>query len=181
MTETGTYNEAELVIALKKKENTAFRYLYLHYRGALLSIITQIIPDEETANDVLQESIITIWKNIDKYDPAKGRLYTWLLNVTRNTAINKIRSKEYKNSLKNESTENLVYKPEASFDIETKITQIGLRKMVREMRTEYRDVLELAYFHGLTQEEISRALNIPLGTVKTRLRNSILELRKKFR
>lgn len=181
MTETGTYNEAELVIALKKKENTAFRYLYLHYRGALLSIITQIIPDEETANDVLQESIITIWKNIDKYDPAKGRLYTWLLNVTRNTAINKIRSKEYKNSLKNESTENLVYKPEASFDIETKIIQIGLRKMVREMKTEYREVLELAYFHGCTQEEISRALNIPLGTVKTRLRNSLLELRKKFR
>ena len=181
MAETRTYNETELVIALKKKENTAFRYLYLHYRGSLLSIITQIIPDEETANDVLQESIITVWKNIDKYDQAKGRLYTWLLNVTRNTAINKLRSKEYKNSLKNESTENLVYNPEAGFNIETKVNQIGLRKMVSEMKTEYREVLELAYFNGFTQEEISRALNLPLGTVKTRLRNSILELRKKFR
>ena len=80
------YTEEGLIEALKNHQNEAYRHLYLHYRGSLYNIITQIIPDMETANDVLQEVLVTIWQNIDKYDAQKGRLYTWLLNLTRNAA-----------------------------------------------------------------------------------------------
>ncbi|HRX95249.1 MAG TPA: sigma factor, partial [Chitinophagaceae bacterium] len=80
-----TYSEEELVDALKNKENKAYRYLYMNYRGALYNAISQIIPDEETAGDVLQETFITVWQNINKYDPAKGRLFTWLLRISRNS------------------------------------------------------------------------------------------------
>jgi RNA polymerase sigma-70 factor, ECF subfamily len=173
-------SETELIAALKNRGNEAFRYLYQNYRTSLYSVISQIITNEETAADVLQESFITIWKNIDKYDPAKGRLFTWLLNVTRNTAINKLRSKEYKNSLKNETLENFVYTIDEKESLRTNINEIGLRKLTGELKKELRDVLELAYFTGFTQEEISKTLNIPLGTVKTRLRSGIIELRKKF-
>jgi hypothetical protein len=73
-TEQQSYTEPELVAALKKHDNQAYRHLYIHYRGALFNIITQLVPDTETANDILQEVVVTIWKNIDKYDPGKGFL-----------------------------------------------------------------------------------------------------------
>jgi len=175
------YTETELVNALKQKDNAAFGHLYLYYRGSLYNIINQIVPDTETANDVLQETFITVWKNIDKYDPTKGRLFTWLLNLTRNCAINKTRSKNYKNYLKNDDLDNYVNTSEKTGSTEMNTNQIGLRKEVSKLKNELKLVIELAYFHGCTQEEISKTLNIPLGTVKTRLRTAIIELRKYFR
>lgn len=174
------YTENELVDALRDHQNDAYGYLYLHYKGALYNIICQIIPDPETASDVLQEVFITVWKNIDKYDAQKGRLFTWLLNVTRNTAINKTRSKIYKSSLKNDSINNYVNYFDDKSAYHQNINLIGLRKEVNMLKEEFKIVLELAYYNGFTQEEISKSLNIPLGTVKTRLRNAVLELKKHF-
>jgi RNA polymerase sigma-70 factor (ECF subfamily) len=174
------YTEQELVEGLKNHKHDAYRYLYFHYRGALYNIIIHIIPGTETANDVLQEVFMTVWKNMEKYDPEKGRLFTWLLNVTRNTAINTTRSRIYKNSLKNDSISNYVNSIDEKGAYEQNINHIGLRKEVSRLKDELRAVLELAYFSGFTQEEIAKALNIPLGTVKTRLRSAVMELRKQF-
>jgi RNA polymerase sigma factor (sigma-70 family) len=177
--EPNLYTEPGLIEALKNHKNEAYRHLYLHYRGSLYTIITQIIPDTETANDVLQEVFVTIWQNIEKYDAQKGRLYTWLFNLTRNAAINKTRSKNYKNSLKNEDISNYVNNTDEKGTWQN-INQIGLRKEVGRLKEDLKIVLELSYFNGFTQEEIAKTLNIPLGTVKTRLRNAVIELRKKF-
>lgn len=175
-----TYTEAELVLFLKKHDKNAFEYLYHNYKGALLTVIKQVIADDETAGDVLQEAFITAWKNIDKYDAAKGRLFTWLYNVTRNCAINTTRSKSFKSQQKNDSIDNYVNYTEALPAQEVNVNRIGLRKMVHQLREDYKNVLELSYFNGYTHEEISKILNIPEGTVKTRLRNALIELRKQF-
>lgn len=181
MTTDALHSEEALVLSLKKKEEEAFRYLYLHYRGSLFTVINQIIPDKETAGDVLQEVFIAVWKNAEKYDAEKGRLFTWLLNIARNTAINKTRSKNYKNALKNEELNNTVYSTEKTNENQVPVNTIGLRKEVCRLKEDLKQVLELSYFHGCTQDEISKALNIPLGTVKTRIRSAIIELRKNFR
>ena len=177
------FNDTEswLVKALKEKNNAAYHQLYKHYKGSLFSIISNIIPETEVAEDVLQETFITVWKNIDKYDSGKGRLFTWLLNLARNTAINKLHSKNYRNSLKNDDITNFVNDGETMAAKEMNINQIGLRQEVRKLKEDQKNVLELFYFNGFTQEEISKALKIPLGTVKTRLRMAIIELRKHIR
>jgi RNA polymerase sigma factor (sigma-70 family) len=180
LAETIIYTETDLIAGLKKRNDGAFEYLYNNYKGALFTTIRQIIPDAEIAGDVLQEAFITAWKNIDKYDPAKGRLFTWLFNVTRNCTINTLRSKNYKSQQKNESLDNYVnYIDEKETQV-FNINQIGLRKQVHLLREDYKNVLELSYFNGFTHEEISTILNIPVGTVKTRLRNAVIELRKHF-
>jgi RNA polymerase sigma factor (sigma-70 family) len=180
LTKTITYTEADLVVGLKKKDAGAFEYLYNNYRGALFTLVKQIIPDTDNAGDTLQEAFVTAWKNIDKYDPAKGRLFTWLFNVTRNCAINTLRSKNYKTQQKNESLDNYVnYSGEKEVQV-INIDQIGLRKQVHLLREDYKNVLELSYFNGFTHEEIAKTLGIPVGTVKTRLRNALIELRKHF-
>jgi RNA polymerase sigma-70 factor (ECF subfamily) len=174
------YKESELVTALKKHDNAAYKYLYNNYKGALYNAITQIIYDEEIAGDVLQETFITIWKNIEKYDPSKGKLFTWLLRLTKNTAINKTRSKIYKSQQKNADLNIYVNYLEEKNPEQIELNSIGLRKQVHALKEDYKNVLELAYYQGFTQEEVSKALNIPLGTVKTRLRSALIELRKQF-
>ncbi len=175
-----TYTELELVTALKSHSDKAYSYLYLNYRGSLYTIICQIIPDTEIANDVLQEVFVAIWKNIEQYNAEKGRLFTWLLNIAKNTAINKARSKNYKISLKNDNLDYLVNNIDASTSYQQSINSIGLRKAVGQLKDEFKAVLELAYFNGFTQEEVAKALEIPIGTVKTRLRNAVLELKKQY-
>jgi RNA polymerase sigma factor (sigma-70 family) len=175
-----TYTEDELVAGLMQKDNKAYEHLYLNYKGALYAVISQFITDTETANDVLQDVFVAAWSNIDKYSKEKGRLFTWLHTLTRNTAINKLRSKEFKTTQKNESLADYVSTIELSDSLQLNINAIGLRKQVHLLRDDYKAVLELSYFNGFTQEEIAKTLDIPLGTVKTRLRNALIELRKNF-
>lgn len=170
------YDEPELVRLLKQRGQQVFGYLYDNYSGALLTIIRNIVSDEDLSNDVLQEVFVKVWKQIDSYDSSKGRLFTWMLNIARNTAIDTVRSKHYRNNQQNrELTEN-VY--DAGGSSETKTDEIGLKKIVHGLKEEYRVLIELSYFQGFTQDEISKMLDIPLGTVKTRLRTALIQLRQ---
>ncbi|HEY1869743.1 MAG TPA: sigma-70 family RNA polymerase sigma factor [Chitinophagaceae bacterium] len=176
MTETLSYTESELVQQLRQHTQAAFSYLYDNYSGALYNVIFSILQDRELANDVLQEVFIKVWRQIDQYDPGKGRLFTWLVNISRNASIDTLRSKSYHLQKQNrELTEN-VYTAAGTTNIET--DTLSLRKVVSNLKEEYKVLVELAYFQGYTQDEISKLLNIPLGTVKTRLRSALIQLRE---
>jgi RNA polymerase sigma factor (sigma-70 family) len=170
------YSEQELVVMLKEQSNDAFNHLYDHYSGALYTIINQIVPGKETAGDVLQEVFINIWRKIDSYDAAKGRLFTWMLNIARNAAIDKVRSKGYKDSLKNlqiPETENI----NPAMSTNPGVSDVGLKKVLMNLNDDSRKLIDLSYFQGFTHEEIAKMLGIPLGTVKTRIRTAISQLR----
>jgi RNA polymerase sigma factor (sigma-70 family) len=108
LSNTTTYSEEDLVALLKSGDESAFSYLYDHYSGALNGIIFRMINDTGLAEDILQEAFVKIWNNFSSYDPSKGRLFTWMLNITRNLAIDTIRSKGYKKQSKIQSSENAV-------------------------------------------------------------------------
>ena len=169
------YNESELVLLLKQRQQSAFSYLYDNYSSALLSVIVGVVSDSELANDVLQEVYIKIWRQIESYDASKGRLFTWMLNVARNASIDTVRSKGFQNSQQNRELTEAVYDAGGTTQIQT--DQMGLRKVVHQLKEEYKVLVELAYFQGFTQDEISKMLNIPLGTIKTRLRTALTQLR----
>jgi RNA polymerase sigma factor (sigma-70 family) len=173
---TGIYNEQELTTALKAKDDQAFSYLYDHYSGSLYSIILQIVKSPEVASDVLQEVFVNIWRKIESYDPIKGRLFTWMLNISRNASIDMLRSKNYQSSQKNQEITDNVYG--SNQVTQTSIDSIGLSKFLGKLRPEQRVLIELAYFKGYTHDEIAQIEDIPLGTVKTRIRNALLQLRE---
>jgi RNA polymerase sigma-70 factor (ECF subfamily) len=172
---TATYSEDELVTALKKRDAMAFSYLYDNYSGSLYTVVCQIVSDMEAANDVLQEVFINIWKKIESYDPAKGRLFTWMLNIARNASIDAVRSRSYQNSMNNTP---LSGNNEVAGTINFNVDNIGLKKILQRLKPEHRVLLDLAYFRGYTHEEIADIENIPLGTVKTRIRSALLQLRE---
>ena len=173
-----TYTEQELVSLLKDRDSKAFGYLYDNYSAALNSIILQLLNDVDLANDVLQEVFINIWKKIESYDPTKGRLFTWMLNIARNASIDLLRSRSYQNSQKNRSLSDNVDVWSKSSASEMDIDNIGLKKVLEKLKEEHRTLIELAYFKGYTHEEIAEIESIPLGTVKTRIRNALIQLRE---
>ena len=176
MPETKKYSEEELIYLLKKRDQVAFSYLYDNYSGALYSIILQIVQNTELASDVLQEVFINIWRKIESYDPSRGRLFTWMLNITRNASIDTLRSKSYQNSQKNQGlSENVNINSQVT---QTNIDNIGLNRILAKLKPEHRVLIELAYFKGYTHEEIAQIEDIPLGTVKTRIRNALLQLKE---
>jgi len=176
LTSNTTYGEAELVALLQQRNNQAFTYLYDNYSGALFGVISQIIANKETANDVLQEVFINIWRKIETYDLSKGRLFTWMLNIARNASIDKIRSKSWQNDLKNQSMPEDVNTLENQ-SVRLNTDNVGIKKVLGKLKEEQRTLIELSYFQGYTHEEIAKGLNIPLGTVKTRIRSALLQLR----
>jgi RNA polymerase sigma factor (sigma-70 family) len=176
------HSERELVFLLKEKNARAFGYLYDNYSTALYNIIRQMISDTELANDVLQEVFLNIWRKIETYDSSKGRLFTWMLNIARNASIDTLRSKSYQNSQKNQELPNDVNNNSSSFlYMPINIDNIGLRKILDKLKPEHRILIELAYFKGYTHEEIAQIENVPLGTVKTRIRNALLQLKEYLR
>ena len=160
---------------LQQQDEKAFSYLYDNYSAAIYGIINSIVADRESANDVLQNVFVNIWRKIASYDASKGRLFTWMLNVARNAAIDEIRSKGYKDKLKNQPFPENVDIAGASTNPD--ITDIGLKKILTNLKGEHQVLIDMSYFKGFTHEEIAKALNIPLGTVKTRIRSALIQLR----
>ncbi len=160
---------------LQQRNEKAFGYLYDNYSGALYGIVNSIVTDKDIANDVLQNVFVNIWRKIESYDASKGRLFTWMLNIARNASIDEIRSKGYRDSQKNQSlSENVDF---AGAFTSPAIADVGLKKVLTKLKSELRILIDMSYFQGFTHEEISKALNIPLGTVKTRIRSALIQLR----
>jgi RNA polymerase sigma factor (sigma-70 family) len=172
-----TYTESELVAGLRARDQQIFGYLYDHYSPALYGVVLKVINEENIAGDILQEVFVKIWRSIEKYDAEKGRLFTWMLNIARNTAIDALRSKAYKLEQKIQDINSDVYHNASQLTVNPSVDHLGLVKVLEKLNKEQRVIIDLAYFKGCTQEEISKVLDIPLGTVKTRMRNAIIQLR----
>jgi len=174
------YTEEELVSGLKNSDKAAFAYLFDQYSDALYGVVFKIIPDDDWAQDILQEAFVKIWKNIPNYDPSKGRLFTWLLNIVRNHSIDTLRSKQFKQVSENHNLEDSVNIIDSERNQAPKEDTIGIVKLLDHLIPDQKILVELIYLQGYTQQEAADELKIPLGTVKTRLRNALLNLRNKI-
>lgn len=170
--------EPLLVAAMQQGRQDAYSQLYDQYSNTLFGVVNKIVRNEEFAPDVLQDSFVKIWKNIANYSAQKSTLFTWMLNITRNTAIDFIRSKNYRVGLENHNIDDSVSIVEAQHSTSQNINTIGIKDKALGLDEKYSILIEKLYFEGYTQEEVSKELDIPLGTVKTRVRAAMIELRK---
>jgi RNA polymerase sigma factor (sigma-70 family) len=161
---------------LRARDRSAFEYLYDHYSGAIYAIVLKVIRTESVAEEVLQDVFLKFWDRFDTYDPEKGKLFTWMLNIARNQAIDRTRSREMSKSRKTGDIENFVHDTR-TFIEESSLDAIGLKEVLGKLPMEQQFVLEYLYFKGYSQSELAEEFNIPLGTVKTRLRLAMQQLR----
>ena len=169
----------QLVDRVKNGEQSAFAELYDKYAGAIYGVTLKIVRSEEAAEDVLQDAFVKIWKNIHAYDSTRGTIFTWMLNVARNTAIDRLRKMKNLDKAKIQTQEQHVNNPDGNRSSQNTNT-IGLIDEVEKLKPEHRILVEYIYFNGYTQQEVADELDMPLGTVKTRIRSAVGELRKIF-
>jgi RNA polymerase sigma-70 factor (ECF subfamily) len=171
-------SQEELIPLLLKKDQRGFTIMYDMYSKSLFAVISNLVSDREEAEDVLQEVFVKIWKNIETYSDAKGRLYTWMLNIARNTAIDALRKKKSGFGDKIQSIDNNVNIVDSDKNSSIKDDLDAIKQMSKKLNQEQFEVFNAVYFLGYTQDEVAQMLNLPLGTVKTRCRSAIKNIQK---
>lgn len=167
----------QLINRLKQQDRAAIGELYDAYSDALFGVVLRIVQSRELAEQVLQDTFVKAWRNGASYDASKGRLFTWLLNIARNTAIDATRTSYFQHYRKTDPLDNLMHKPGGE---SVNTDHLGVKEVVNRLEEKYRSLIDLVYYQGYTQEEVAEETGIPLGTVKTRLRYAIGALRKLF-
>lgn len=163
--------EQQLVTDLQAKLPTAFHQLYDGYSPALYGVILRVVKDEDLAQDLLHDAFIKIWTNIGNFNPEKGRLFTWLVTLTRNVVIDELRVQKQKSKFESYLAHHMQISHKPSLP-----DQLIDKSLLNRLRPVHRQVVELTYFKEYTQQEIADKLSIPLGTVKTRIRTAMQKL-----
>lgn len=171
--------EEELIKGLKEGNHQTYGELYDRYAKNLYLIILKIVKSEEEAENLLQDCFVKIWRSIELYDSSVSRLYTWLIVIARNIAIDFCRSSYFSKKSKIQSDDYLVFKESLNSEM-LKLDYLGLDKVVDGLDLVHRKLIELQYYLGYTQQEVSEELQIPLGTVKSRTRTALKILREKL-
>lgn len=167
-----------LVLKFQQKDERAFETLYNMYSESMHGVIYNIVRDHDIAQEVMQDVFIKAWHKADSYNSSKGRFFTWILNIARNAAIDKTRSKSFKNSSKNLNADYFVDILPTQDNLDNSTDAIGIAKFVGKLAEKCKKVIDLLYFKGYTQKEASETLDMPIGTIKTHNRNCIKELRE---
>src|SRR5690348_16790870 len=164
-------------------DSEALSQLFQRYAGAVYSLAYRMLNDREGAEELLNEAFVRVWRQAPSFDARRGKLSTWLMSVARNLGIDQLRSRRARPQRSDPLTPG---DPELdladdSVDVERDVWHAERRRLIRQALQQLppaqRQALELAYFEGLTQTEISARLGDPLGTTKTRIRLGLQKLR----
>lgn len=182
-THNDSSDERALIKRVKAGDTKALEELYDLYKALLFGMIISIVKKREEAEDVLQEVFMKIWEKAHTFDEERGNVYSWIVTLTRNKSIDRIRSKGYKTQQKASTSVN---QPEFTLEsdkfdpLETTIFSDRselVKKALEQIPEEQSEVIKVAYYGGMTQSEIAEHLGIPLGTVKTRTRQGMIKLK----
>lgn len=175
--------EVALLHRTGEGDRQSFQELYERYSRILYSTAYHILNDEAAAEDVLQDVFIQIWEKASLYDVSRGKPLTWAVTLTRNKAIDRLRSQQRRNRLRDEmETQASIFEEfsnRSSLDeVESGEKSAIVRRAIQELSKEQRQAIQLAFFSGMSQTEIAETLNEPLGTIKARIRRGMMKLRE---
>ena len=170
-----------LVERFQNKDPEAFEKLHGMYCENICGVINTIVRNDGVAQEICQDVFVKAWNNAETYNSSKGRFFTWILNIARNAAIDELRSKSHKNLKKNLSADYFVNIADTDVRGDSAIDTSRLRRLVKSLKAKCIELIDLLYYKGYTQKEAAEELDIPIGTVKTRNRSCISQLRKNLK
>ncbi|WP_439153202.1 RNA polymerase sigma factor [Winogradskyella sp.] len=169
------HNDNALIDQLKNKDERALSLLYDKYSGAIYSVIIKMIRDEGKAQNLLQDTFMTVWNKAENYDTNKGRFYTWIYRIARNKTLNVIR----KNDPLIQTDDFSVYtNKEVAISIDPKYLE--LNGAIKKLEDHHKEAIELVYFKGLTHREAHIEMDVPLGTFKSYVRQALKQVRETY-
>jgi RNA polymerase sigma-70 factor (ECF subfamily) len=176
-TEIGTVDETAVLTRIGQRDENAMEEIFRRYSGPVYSVALRVLRDSGQAEDILQEVFLQLWRKPAAFVQNRGSLGAWLVVIARNRAIDVLRRRKPSDSVEDvvlASTVNVADEAERNTMMEK------VRRVIADLPVEQRKSLELAYFEGLSHTEIATRTGDPLGTVKTRIRQALISLRKTF-
>ena len=174
--------DAQLLARIAAGDEAAFGSLYDRFSPGLFSFVLKMTRDEKEAEDVLQEGFAHIWRRATTYDPARSSPFTWAVMILRNKAIDRLRVRQRLERTVEKATVEFSHFPEsdetAAGEPERREQGAQIRSALTQIPAEQKQAVELAFFSGLTHEQIADKLGAPLGTIKARIRRGLLKLRE---
>jgi RNA polymerase sigma-70 factor (ECF subfamily) len=175
--------EVDLIRRIGDGDRASFHEFYEKYSGLVVGTAFRVLNDPRDAEDVAQEVFVMIWEKARLYDPSRGKPLTWVVTMTRNKAIDRLRSLQRRFRLRDEleaetNPADFIADRAPADDLEASERESLLRTAVDKLARDQREAIEMAYFGGMTQQEIAERLGEPLGTVKARIRRGLLRLRR---
>ena len=177
--------EAEIALLRRvaQGDRRGFEELYDRFSGVLFSTAYRVLNNQEAAEDVLQDVFIQIWEKAPLYDPTRGKPMTWAVTLTRNKAIDRLRSTVRRNRLQDDVEREAEtfeqFDDRSSFDaFASGETSKLVREAIQKLSKDQREAIELAFFSSLTQTKIAERLGEPLGTIKARIRRGMMKLKE---
>ncbi len=167
-----------LIEKISERDESALVVLYEHYAKSVFNVAYYVLQNRTLAEEITQDVFFLVWQYPHKWNPAKGKLSNWLLSVTRYMAIDRLRHEKSRSHNATESLEDLAERISAKVGVSTPEDTDLLRSLLKRLPKEQRDVLLLTYFRGMTHVEIAERLQVPEGTIKSRLRLSMDKLRE---
>jgi RNA polymerase sigma-70 factor, ECF subfamily len=175
--------DATLVQRLLQKDVSAFEQLYDRHSRRVYALVLRILQQAGTAEEVVQDVFLQLWRNSAQYDESRGPFAPWLFTLARNRALDTLRLKSERQRRKEDQTEELpsvVIAPEYEKALDEKRRADKVRIVMSSLSPQQKRAIELAYFEGLSHTEISAALKEPLGTVKSWIRNGLIRLKQEL-
>ena len=175
--------EIELMRRVANGDRRSFAELYDRFSGVLFSTAYRLLNNQQAAEDVLQDVFIQIWEKAPLYDSTRGKPMTWAVTLTRNKAIDRLRSTQRRSRLHDDAQRESVageqFDDRSSFEaMVSGETGALVREALEKLTKDQRQAIELAFFSSLTQNEIAERLREPLGTIKARIRRGMMKLRE---
>lgn len=174
--------DVSLLKRIAQGEESALSDLYTRYAQLLYSFGMRVLRSSEETEDLMQDVFLQTWNKAHTYENVKGSVYTWLVTMTRNRAIDRVRSKGFKQQSRNIDMENitLIADTQSSNPLSRTVLnedQKIVTGALKQLSVDQQAVIALAYYDGHSQSEIASVLKIPLGTVKSRMRKGLSEMR----
>lgn len=171
-------SDADLIALLRTHPSLGLAALYDRYGRLVFSVALRVVQDHGAAEEITQDVFLRCWRNAERYQPSQGSLVSWLLSIAHNRAIDELRSRRGKDQRREIS--NLTILPQATFDagFDDALLRTEIQQALQTLPPAQRDVIELIFWGGLTRREVAERLQLPLGTVHTRLRLGMSKLRE---
>lgn len=168
-----------LLLRVARGDQEAFELLFRHVAGAVLGVARRVLRDPEQAQEVAQEVMVEVWRTAPRFDPDRGSVMTWVLTMAHRRAVDRVRSAQASTDREHRVArqEHITPFDEVAEAVEARFERQQVRTALGSLTEVQREAVELAYYGGLTQREVATLLGLPLGTVKTRMRDGLIRLR----
>lgn len=177
-------SDADLLARVRERDEAALAALYDRFGGLVMTVALRVVGERELAEEIMQDTFLRCWNGAETYHPGRGAVSSWLMGIARNRAIDVLRSRHHRNRLQERSSldeSGAAVPPSAEDEAEAVAMRQTMVAALSGLSRTQRQVLELAYYGGMSQSEIAEHLGEPLGTVKSRTRAAMEQLRAELR